>query len=129
MNSMSIPTSTTARLQCPQRHQPLLCGPSLDDNLPPAHKVRAIWAYVDGLDLTAFFQRVKAVEGKSGHPAIDPRILVSLWLLAFTDGRSSARDIDRLCTSHIAYRWLCGGVGVNYHTLSDFRVKNLELFS
>jgi hypothetical protein len=33
----------------------------------------------------------------------------------------SARALDRLCESHDAYRWLCGGVSVNYHTLSDFR--------
>jgi hypothetical protein len=32
-----------------------------------------------------------------------------------------------LCTHHNAFRWLCGGVSVNYHTLADFRVAHLEL--
>jgi hypothetical protein len=35
----------------------------------------------------------------------------------------SARELARLCDSEDAYRWLCGGVGVNHHTLSDFRVQ------
>ncbi len=38
------------------------------------------------------------------------------------DGVGSAREVDRLCYSHDAYRWLRGGVSVNHHTLSDFRV-------
>ena len=35
----------------------------------------------------------------------------------------SARALARLCEEHDAYRWLCGGVSVNYHTLADFRVE------
>ena len=129
MNSMSIPHTSSARLQCPERHQPELFGRSQDDNLPPDHKVRAIWSYVDGLDLSAYLGQIKSVGGSSGHPAIDPRILLSLWLLAYTDSCSSAREIDRRCEAHLAYRWLCGGVGVNYHTLSDFRRHQEDLFS
>jgi transposase len=40
------------------------------------------------------------------------------------DGVGGAREVDRLCYSHDAYRWLRGGVSVNYHTLSDFRVAH-----
>jgi IS5 family transposase len=38
----------------------------------------------------------------------------------------SARAIARLAQEHDAYRWICGGVQVNYHTLSDFRVAHGE---
>jgi hypothetical protein len=34
----------------------------------------------------------------------------------------NGRALDRLCREHDAYRWLCGGVTMNYHTLNDFRV-------
>ena len=129
MNRMSKPRTTTARLQCPERHQVEMFGRSLDDTLPPEHKVRAIWAYVDGLDLSSYLAQIKSVEGSSGHPAVDPRILLSLWLLAYTDSCGSAREIDRRCEVHLAYRWLCGDVGMNHHTLSDFRRHNNELFS
>jgi transposase len=85
-----------------------------------------VWAYVAGLDLSALLARVKAVEGKAGQPTIDPRILLSLWLLATLEGVGSARELDRLTEQHIAYEWLCGEVSVNYHTLADFRSKNEE---
>jgi len=35
--------------------------------------------------------------------------------------------LDRLCDNHDVYRWLCGGVALNYHTLSDFRVGCADL--
>jgi transposase len=38
----------------------------------------------------------------------------------------SARQLDRLCQEHDAYRWLRGGVPVNYHMLADFRVAHGE---
>jgi transposase len=94
---------------------------SLDQLLPPDHVARTVWAYVAGLDLTPLLARVKAVAGNPGQPTIDPRVLLSLWLLATLDGVGSARELDRLTEAHLAYEWLCGGVSVNYHTLADFR--------
>jgi hypothetical protein len=35
--------------------------------------------------------------------------------------------LERLCESEDAYRWLCGGVYVNHHTLGDFRVGCADL--
>ncbi|WP_267421688.1 hypothetical protein [Methylobacterium sp. GC_Met_2] len=40
---------------------------------------------------------------------------------AIGDGVGSVREIARLCASVPAYRWLCGGVSLNQHALSDFR--------
>ena len=77
-----------------------------------------------GLDLTAFYAQIKARAGGPGRTPIDPTILVALWLYATIDGVGSAREVDRLCAAHDAYRWLRGGVPVNYHTLSDFRVAH-----
>ena len=102
---------------------------SLDQLLPPDHEARTVWAYVDGLDLSLLLARIKAVEGNPGQPTIDPRILLSLWLLATLNGIGSAREVDRLTRQHIAYEWLCGDVSVNYHTLADFRSQNEEFLS
>jgi transposase len=102
---------------------------SLDQLLPPDHVARTVWTYVDGLDLTPLLDRVKAVAGRPGQPTIDPRILLSLWLLATLDGIGSARELDRLTRQHLAYEWLCGRVSVNYHTLSDFRSNNADFLS
>src|SRR5213079_2279465 len=71
--------------------------------------------------------QIKARVNRPGHPATSPRLLLALWLYASSDGVGSARALERLCNSHDVYRWLCGGVSVNYHTLADFRVGCADL--
>jgi len=115
------------RLQRPRREQIALRPSDLESLLAPEHRARLVWAFVEGLDLAAFHARIRATEGHSGRPPIDPAILVSLWLYATLEGVGSARALDRLCDEHDAYRWICGGVGVNYHTLADFRVAAADL--
>jgi len=96
----------------------------LDSLLAEDHKARIVWEWVQGVDVQPLEAQIKAVEGQAGQNAIDPRILLGLWLLATLEGVGSARELDRLCVEHIAYRWMCGGVSVNYHTLADFRVEH-----
>jgi transposase len=100
---------------------------SLDELLPAEHEARIVVAYVDGLDLSELYRRIQAVEGGPGQAPADPRILVALWLYATLRGVGSARELNRLCEDHVAYRWICGGVSMNYHTLSDFRTQHVEL--
>ncbi len=109
------------RLETAERGQIEFQQGSLDDLLSPDHRARQVWDYVEGLDLGVLYGRVRTTVQSTGRPAIDPAILMSLWLYATLDGVGSARLLDRLCKREAAYRWLCGGVGVNYHTLSDFR--------
>ena len=94
----------------------------LDCWLPADHLARVIWAFTGTLDLSALYAAIKSVEGEAGRPAIDPRVLLALWLYATAKGIGSARELDRLCSRDLAYRWLAGGVPLNYHTLADFRV-------
>jgi transposase len=100
---------------------------SLDELLPEDHEARIVWAYVSGLDLSELTGRIQAVEGGPGQAPADPRILMSLWLYATLRGVGSARELNRQCQAHAAYRWICGGVSMNYHTLSDFRTQHLDL--
>ena len=110
------------RLREPMRDQVELQAVDIDSLIGQDHPARVIWAYVEGLDLSELEDRVKARENRPGHPAPSPRLLLALWLYATGDGVGSARALDRLCDNHDVYRWLCGGVSLNYHTLSDFRV-------
>lgn len=75
-------------------------------------------------NLAGLYAGIKAVEGGVGRPAIAPEILFALWLYATLEGVGSARAIARLTLEHDAYRWICGGVQVNYHSLADFRSLN-----
>jgi len=112
------------RLRRPQRQQVTPVPLYLDALLPDDHLARLIWAAVERLDLSAFTVEIKVVEGGPGRAAADPAVLVALWVYATSQGESSARKITRLCTEHFAYLWLCGGVSMNYHSLSDFRVAH-----
>ncbi|MDO3437029.1 IS1182 family transposase [Rhizobium sp. CBN3] len=116
-----------ARMREPVRDQIELRAVDIDSLIGQDHAVRVIWSYVEGLDLSALEDRIKAREHRPGHPPISPRLLLALWLYANSDGVGSARALERLCGSHDVYRWLCGGVSVNYHTLSDFRVGCADL--
>lgn len=110
------------RLACANRAQLLLRSMDLDATIPPDDEARTIWRFVEQLDISRFLEPIEAREGEPGRPATDPKILLTLWLYAITQGIGSARELARLCESHDAYRWICGGVSVNHHSLSDFRV-------
>jgi transposase len=112
------------RYQRPNRAQVELRPCNLDALIPEDHAVRTVWAFVQGMDLWPLYHSIRAVEGGAGRPPIDPAILIALWLYATLEGVGSARMLERLCQQHDAYRWLCGGVSVNYHTLADFRVAH-----
>lgn len=111
------------RVLVPNRQQMEMRPVDLDSLLAEDHKARIVWGYVVQQDLSALYGRIKAVEGGVGRPAIAPEILLSLWLYATLEAVGSARALERLCEAHDAYRWICGGVRVNYHTLADFRTQ------
>jgi transposase len=116
------------RLNSPFRSQIEFINASLDDLIPEDHKVRNIWNYIDQMDLSPILVKIQSTVGNAGRPAIDPKLLLALWVYAIVEGIGSARVIDRYCSEHIAFKWLCGGVSVNYHTISDFRRNNSKEF-
>lgn len=119
-----VTTGGAPRVMTPQRNQIELRAVDLEAVLAPDHAARTVWAFVQSMDLAPLYARIKSVAGRGGAPAIDPAILVALWLWATIDGVGSAREVDRLCERDDAYRWICGGVGVNYHSLADFRTEH-----
>lgn len=115
------------RMLEPRRDQIELRAVDIESLIGEDHPARVIWSYVEGLDLSELEQRIKARDDRPGHPATSPHLLLALWLVATSEGVGSARALERLCEHHDVYRWLCGGVSMNYHTLSDFRVGNADL--
>jgi transposase len=115
------------RLREPVRDQIELRAVDIDSLIGADHPARVIWSYVERLDLGELEDRIKARDSTPGQPAISPSLLLALWLYATSDGVGSARALSRLIECHDAYRWLAGGISVNYHTLSDFRVGHGEL--
>jgi transposase len=124
----NLPGPTGApRVLTAQRDQIALRPVDLEATVGPEHSVRNVWAFVERLDLSALYAEIGSVEGRAGRAAIDPKILMALWLYATVDAVGSAREIERLTETHDAYRWICGGVNVNHHTLSDFRCARVDV--
>jgi transposase len=99
---------------------------TIDDLIAPNSKARVVWRLVESLDLELLYRNIKSVVGHPGRPAVDPRILVALWLYATSEHISSAHELARRTIDCDPYKWICGGVSVNYHTLADFRLQNSE---
>jgi transposase len=115
------------RLLQPNRTQIELRASDLESLLAEDHRARLVWGYVARQDLSALLDEIKARGSNAGRARIDPRILFALWLYAVLDGVGSGREVARLTREHDAYRWICGGVSVNYHALNDFRANNEAL--
>jgi transposase len=126
---MSENRERKARVVEVNRAQMRLVPMDLESLLPTDHQARAVWTFVDRLDLGEFYVRILSREGKAGRPATDPQIFLALWIYATLDGVGSAREIERLCQYHLSYQWICGGVNINHHSLSDFRNEAVDLLN
>jgi transposase len=130
LNNVQAPSATPRLIENPLRlryanRDDIIPIPARLENLLPAdHLARWVWDVVAQLDLSAFYADIAVTKNCAGRPATDPLILVALWVYALLQGVGEARALARLCVEHLAYIWLCGGVSMNYHTLSDFRVKH-----
>ena len=71
---MPRPAQAAAHV-CAERDQIALHLACLDDLLAPEHEARAVWGFVERLDLTALYAAIKSVEGGAGHPVADPKVL------------------------------------------------------
>jgi len=109
----------------PVRDQVELQAIALDDLIPQDHLAREVWRFLSTLDLAAFHDAIRSRQGQGGAPAFDPRVLLGLWLYATAaDSVGSARRLAHLVKEHAAYRWIAGGMLINYHTLADFRTDH-----
>ncbi|MDQ2777683.1 MAG: IS1182 family transposase [Acidobacteriota bacterium] len=106
------------------RRQIVLEQVDVEQMVAADHPARNIWILLERLNLTGFDGDVKAVEGHAGRNLWEPRLLIAIWLYAYSRGISSARQIERECAYEPGLRWLTGLKAVNHHTLSDFRVRH-----
>ena len=113
-----------ARVKTPNRAQLILDVIDYEELIPQSHRARIIVSFVEKLNLETFYSEIRAREGLAGRSAFDPKLLLCIWLYATIERIGSARLIEKLCSLDCAFRWICGGIKINYHTLSDFRTEN-----
>ena len=111
-----------ARLKPVGRRQMMMRPVDVERLIEEDHPARAIWDFVGQLDLSSYKSRSKQWRGWPGVRCGLPRLLISLWIYAYSRGIGSAREISRRLAYEPAFQWLAGLAVINYHTLSDFRV-------
>jgi transposase len=116
-----------ARVVKPDRAQTRWDYIDLEGLLTSDHRARIVWRFVESLELAELYDAIQSREGEAGRPAADPAVLLALWLYATVEGVGSARELDRLVERDVAYRWIAGGVPMNYHGLADFRVGHVDM--
>lgn len=114
------------RMRPVERKQYFMETVSLEDMAAEDDTVRAIWAFVEQLDLTSYYNKIKSRMNEAGSPAYNPKLLLAMWIYAYSQGISSAREVEKLSKEVKAWRWLCGDQPISYHTLSDFRIGHKE---
>ena len=121
MNNPKNFNTSHLKINGPIRDQIEMQINTLDMLLPPNHKARGIWEFVDNMDTRPCFVNVNTYFGHVGRSATSPKILFALWLYSILDGNTSARKLEELCKNHNVYKWLAGGVSINRTMLSEFR--------
>jgi transposase len=104
--------------------QSLFVTGSLESLLPVHSVARVIWDGVRDLDFSGFDGVYR--NDTEGRPAVDPRRLTAVWILATLRGIGSSVEVARLCQSDIEFRWLSGDCGVQKSTLSSFRTGRFD---
>lgn len=110
----------------PVRNQAAIRFEMPEDALEREHPARVLWDALGRLDLSAFLAEARSVEGHAGRPTHSPRMLLTLWTYAISQGVGSAREIERLIESDRAFGWIVGDAPVSHHVLSRFRIGHRE---
>jgi transposase len=110
------------------REQPSFLPPCMDDYVGRNNPVRAIDAYVDGLDLEKLGFGYPGSEGGAGQPPYDPADLLKLYLYGYQHRIRSSRGLEREAGRNVEVMWLVRGLGPGYRTIANFRKDNWAAF-
>src|ERR1700723_2847426 len=114
------------RLASINRSQLVLHTIDVEHLIGEDHSARSIWELVGRLNLSRYHAEIAAVEGHAGRDHTAPQLLISLWLYAYSQGVSSAREVARRCAFEPGFQWLCGLKAISHRTLSGFRSDHKE---
>lgn len=114
------------RVREPKREGQEIVFVVAEDSLPLSHPARLLWTALGDFDLSAFVVDAKAVAHTAGRRVYSPRMMLTLWGYALSEGVVHARQIARLIQRDVTYRWIVGDVDVGRTRLSDFLGRHRE---
>src|SRR5580693_5647034 len=105
------------------RSQRTLFPAMLDDYVAEDNPVRAVDAFVEGLDLDKLgFGRVEPLE--KGRPSYHAATLLKIYIYGYLNRVPSSRRLERECQRNIELVWLTGQLAPDFKTIADFRRDN-----
>ena len=105
------------------RSQSSLFPAHLEDYVAEDNPVRAVDAFVEGLDLGKLgFGRVEPLE--KGRPCYHPATLLKIYIFGYLNRIPSSRRLERECQRNIELIWLTGQLAPDFKTIADFRKDN-----
>jgi transposase len=110
------------------RGQAFLLPPDMAEWLPDDHLVWFLIDVVAELDTTVFHSRQAKAKARQGRAGFDPDMLVTLLLYAYAHGVRSSRQIERLCSTDVAFRVICAQDVPDHSTVARFRSEHEQAF-
>lgn len=114
------------KLRAIQRNQLTMAQIDIEHLIEEEHPARGIWDVTGKLDLSRYEKAIRTRQGEAGRAAWAPRLLVAVWLYGYSQGITSARELERQMEYEPGLMWLTGMQVINHHTLSDFRIDHGE---
>jgi transposase len=122
--SNQLQATGAVRMRLADRSQVAMQLCSVDELVALDHRVRVVWDAVCQMNLSLFEVSIQSRPYAQGRSANDVRVMVGLWLWATVNNVAGGRELERLCHEDITFKWMCGNLSMNYHTLNDFRVEH-----
>jgi transposase len=105
------------------RSQSSLFPAQLEDYVAEDNLVRAVDAFVEGLDLGGLgFGRIVPLE--RGRPCYHPATLLKIYIYGYLNRVPSSRRLERECQRNVELIWLTGHLAPDFKTIADFRKDN-----
>jgi len=114
------------KLRLVNRDQLTMAQVDVEHLIDEHHPARGIWEVTKGLDLSKYESAIRSRKGEVGRAAWPPQLLVAVWLYGYSQGITSARELERQTEYEPGLMWLTGMEVINHHSLSDFRIDHGE---
>ena len=95
----------------------------LDDYVADDNPVRAVDAFINGLDL-ATLGFADTVPADTGRPGYHPATMLKIYVYSYLNRIPASRRIERECQRNIELIWLTGQLAPDHKTIADFRKDN-----
>jgi transposase len=124
--TVKVKPAAECKLRAVNRDQLTMAQIDVEHLIDEHHPARGIWEVTKGLDLSRYESAIRTRKGEAGRAAWPPQLLIGVWLYGYSQGITSARELERKMEYEPGLMWLTGMEVINHHTLSDFRVGHGE---